>query len=255
MWQIIRGVLTGQNQFASGGMLLMIIGGLGVYLRAVPERRLAMVRRPNHDDDHRKGRRCGIRVGEGMVSGTEFPDANSQSGSRHHHAGERVALIPAPGRHWFWYGGRPFVVYFYRSEESRERITRRIEALTFRTVGRQRAVLQRFVDDVVACHIKRLGVQSSLFTYNDGWDFVEGYAPRLLESVILQPGEKEHLVQDIETSRNHDSDTSVWAFPTIAAICFMGLPGPARHPWYPRWRRISGCRFIRSILPISTTEL
>jgi chaperone BCS1 len=38
MWQFIRSVLSGQNQFASGGMLLMLLGGLGVYLRAVPEK-------------------------------------------------------------------------------------------------------------------------------------------------------------------------------------------------------------------------
>lgn len=29
-------MLTGQSQFASGGLLLMIIGGISVYLRAVP---------------------------------------------------------------------------------------------------------------------------------------------------------------------------------------------------------------------------
>ena len=29
-------VLTGQNEFASGGLLLMIIGGISVWLRAVP---------------------------------------------------------------------------------------------------------------------------------------------------------------------------------------------------------------------------
>ena len=31
-------MLTGQNQFATGGLLLMITGGLSVYLRAVPEK-------------------------------------------------------------------------------------------------------------------------------------------------------------------------------------------------------------------------
>ena len=30
-------VLTGQNEFASGGLLLMIIGGISVWLRAVLE--------------------------------------------------------------------------------------------------------------------------------------------------------------------------------------------------------------------------
>jgi hypothetical protein len=44
-------------------------------------------------------------------------------------------------------------------------------------------------------------VQSRLFGYNEGWDVVEGYAPRLLSSVILQPGEKEYLMQDVERFR------------------------------------------------------
>jgi mitochondrial chaperone BCS1 len=35
---LLKGMLTGQNAFASGGLLLMAIGGLSVYLRAVPEK-------------------------------------------------------------------------------------------------------------------------------------------------------------------------------------------------------------------------
>src|SRR5437899_463538 len=76
---------------------------------------------------------------------------------------ERVALSPAPGTHWFWYSRRPFLVYYYRSEGTRERAARRIESLTFRTLGRKQTFLPDFVDDVVACHVKRLGVQSPLF--------------------------------------------------------------------------------------------
>ena len=40
-------------------------------------------------------------------------------------------------------------------------------------------------------------MQSYLYTYNDGWDYVEGYSPRLLESVVLEPGEKEHMLRDM----------------------------------------------------------
>jgi chaperone BCS1 len=37
MSEIIKSVLSGHNQFASGGLLLMIVGGLGVYVKSVPE--------------------------------------------------------------------------------------------------------------------------------------------------------------------------------------------------------------------------
>jgi hypothetical protein len=39
MLDLLKGMLTGQNAFASGGLLLMVIGGLSVYLRAVREKR------------------------------------------------------------------------------------------------------------------------------------------------------------------------------------------------------------------------
>jgi hypothetical protein len=38
MLELFKSMLTGQNAFASGGLMLMIIGGLSVYLRAVPEK-------------------------------------------------------------------------------------------------------------------------------------------------------------------------------------------------------------------------
>ena len=36
--ELIRQIFGGQNQFAAGGMLLMFVGGIAVYLREIPER-------------------------------------------------------------------------------------------------------------------------------------------------------------------------------------------------------------------------
>jgi chaperone BCS1 len=228
MWQLIRSVLSGQNQFASGGMLLMIIGGLGVYLRAVPETawewlvgQTTMTITVTDDDA------AFVWVKEWFLAQNFLKRIRRVDLDTTMRA-ERVALIPAPGRHWFWYSGRPFAVYFYRTENTLERVSRRIESLTFRTVGRQRDFLQHFVDDVVACHLKRLGVQSFLFTYNDGWDFVEGYAPRLLDSVILQPGDKEHLVQDIENFRKSRQRYECLGVPYHRGYLLYGPPGTGK---------------------------
>ena len=84
------------------------------------------------------------------------------------------------------------------------------------------------VDDVVRCHLKRLGVQSCLCTYNDGWDHSEGYAPRLLESVVLQPGEKEHLVQDIASFRKAKQRYSRLGVPYHRGYLLHGPPGTGK---------------------------
>ena len=228
MVELLKRMLTGQNQLASGGLLLMIIGGLSVYLRAVPESiwywivgQTTMMITVKDDDV------AFVWVKEWFLE-QAFLKRIRRVDLDTTLRGERIALIPAPGCHWFWYGGRPFQVWFSRSEDTRERTARRVESLTFRTLGRRRIFLQHFVDDVVACHIRRLGVQSYLYTYNDGWDHVEGYAPRLLESVVLQPGEKEHLIQDVENFRKSKQRYSRLGIPYHRGYLLYGPPGTGK---------------------------
>src|SRR4029077_18806609 len=228
MLGLLKTMLSGQNAFASGGLMLMIIGGLSVYLRAVPEKlwrwivgQTTMVITVKDDDA------AFVWVKEWFLE-QKFLARIRRVDLDTTMRSERVALIPAPGSHWFWYGGRPYVVYFYRSEEARERMARRAESLTFRTIGRKRSVLQHFVDDVVACHVRRLGVQSSLYAYNEGWDLVEGYAPRLLDSVILLPGEMEHLVQDIDNFRKSKRRYARLGVPYHRGYLFYGPPGTGK---------------------------
>jgi len=206
----------------------MLIGGLGVYLRAVPENvwqwfvgQTTMMITVKDDDA------AFVWVKEWFLE-REFLKRIRRVDLDTTMRAERVALIPAPGKHWFWYGGRPFQAWFLRSENTRERTARRIESLTFRTIGRRQAFLQHFVDDVVACHLRRLGVQSSLFTYDDGWDLAEGYAPRLLDSVILQPGEKESLVQDIENFRKSKQRYARLGVPYRRGYLLYGPPGTGK---------------------------
>ena len=228
MLELLKRILTGQNQFASGGLLLMLIGGLSVYLRAIPEKmwdwivgQTTMMITVKDDDA------AFVWVKEWFLE-QKFLKRMRRIDLDTTLRAERVALIPAPGFHWFWYRGRPFQVWFSRSENTRERNSRRIESLTFRTLGRKQAFLESFVDDVVRCHLKRLGVQSWLYTYNDGWDHSEGYAPRLLESVVLQPGEKEHMVQDIANFRKAKQRYSRLGVPYHRGYLLHGPPGTGK---------------------------
>lgn len=228
MFELLKSMFTGQNQFASGGLLLMIIGGLSVYLRAVPERiwywivnQTTMMITVKDDDA------AFVWVKEWFLE-QRFLKRVRRVDLDTTMRNERIALIPAPGLHWFWYGGRPFQVWFTRTENIRERTAKRVESLTFRTIGRKQPFLQKFADDVVQCHIKRQGVQSYLYTYNDGWDYMYGYLPRTLDSVLLEPGEKEHLVQDISQFRRSKQRYARLGVPYHRGYLLYGPPGTGK---------------------------
>jgi chaperone BCS1 len=142
--------------------------------------------------------------------------------------GAEMALIPAPGRHLFWHARRPFWVWFYRSEDTHGRSQRRIESLTFRTIGRDQAFLKRFVNEIVACHHKKASVASYLHVYDDYWTYVQAYSPRLIDSVILKPGEKEHLMQDLERFRASRTRYRRLGVPYHRGYLLYGPPGTGK---------------------------
>jgi chaperone BCS1 len=228
MIEFLKHVLHGQNQFASGGLLLMLIGAIGAYLRSIPEKLWYWIGSQTtmmitvKDDDA-----AFVWVKEWFLDQKFLKRVRRIDLDTTLHS-ERVALIPAPGLHWFWYAGRPFQVWFSRSENTKERTARRMESLTFRTIGRKQAFLRQFVDDVVRNHHQRRGIQSWLYTYNDGWDYSENYAPRLLESVVLPDGDKERLIEDITRFRSSKQRYSRLGVPYHRGYLLYGPPGTGK---------------------------
>jgi mitochondrial chaperone BCS1 len=228
MVEFLKSMLSGHNQFASGGLLLMIIGVLGVYMRAVPERlwewfvcQTTMMITVKDDDA------AFVWVKEWFLE-QDFLKRIRRVDLDTTLRGETLALIPAPGRHWFWHAGRPFMVHFYRSEDRKGRSPKRSESLTFRTIGRSQEFLKRFVNDVIECHEKSLRLKSSLFVYDDYWTRVPGYFPRLLESVILRPGEKERLIQDVEKFKASKKRYCELGVPYHRGYLLYGPPGTGK---------------------------
>src|ERR1041385_6175980 len=126
MIEFLKAMLSGHNQFASGGLLLMIVGGLGVYMRAVPQRlwewfvqQTTMMITVKDDD----GAFVWVKewfLEQGFLRRIRRVDLDTTL------RGENLALIPAPGKHWFWHAGRPFAVEFHRSEDTRGRFRERL---------------------------------------------------------------------------------------------------------------------------------
>ena len=228
MLEFLRQILGGQNQFASGGLVLMIIGGISVYLRALPvklwfwiiEQTTMMI--TVKDDDAAFDWVKEWFLEQKFLQRIRRVDLDTTL------RGKGTALIPAPGRHRFWYGGRPFWVWFSRSEETKGWTPRRIESLTFRTIGRQQAFLKQFVDEIVACHENKQKASSYLYVYDEGWTYVKAYSPRSLDSVILKPGERERLIEDVEAFRASRQRYRHLGVPYHRGYLLYGPPGTGK---------------------------
>jgi chaperone BCS1 len=236
MFDFLKHVLDGQNQFASGGLLLMILGGIGVFLRALPEKfwwwfvaQTTMTITVKDEDD------AFVWVKEWFLE-QKFLKSIRRVDLDTTLRGVELALIPAPGRHWFLRGRRPFWVWFYRSDDTKGRSQRRVESLTFRTIGRDQSLLKQFVDEVVACHHRKRRMASYLY---------------LLESVLLKPGEKEHLVRDLERFRASRPRYRRLGVPYRRGYLLYGLPGTGKTSLVSA----IGAKFGMSIHVVNLSEL
>jgi chaperone BCS1 len=64
--------------------------------------------------------------------------------------------------------------------------------------------------------------------YNDGWGYVESYSPRVLDSVVLEPGEKEHLLQDVAQFRRSKQRYERLGVPYHRGYLLHGPPGTGK---------------------------
>src|SRR5215469_7840020 len=247
----LKQALGGQNQFASGGLLLMIVGAVGVYMRALPVRlwswliyQTTMMLTVTDDDTAFEWIKEWF-LEQKFLKRVRWLDLDTSL------RGDDAALIPAPGRHRFWYCGRPFWVWFSRKDETQGWTPRRLESLTFRTIGRDPEFLKKFVRDVVACHRRKIRLASYLYLYNEAWRYVCAYTPRVLGSVILKPGEKEDLVEDIRTFRASRERYRRLGVPYHRGYLLYGPPGTGKTSL------VSGLgeKFGMSIYAVNLTEL
>jgi chaperone BCS1 len=251
MHDLLKNLLSGQNQFASGGLLLMIIGAVGVYLRSLPVRlwswliyQTTMLLTVTDDDTAFEWIKEWF-LEQRFLKRVRWLDLDTSL------RGDDAALIPAPGRHRFWYCGRPFWVWFSRKDETQGWTPRRLESLTFRTIGRDPEFLKKFVRDIVACHKRKIRLASYLYQYNEAWRYVCAYTPRVLGSVILKPGEKEELVEDVRSFRTARERYRRLGVPYHRGYLLYGPPGTGKTSLVSAL----GEKFGMSIYVVNLTEL
>jgi chaperone BCS1 len=246
----LKQALGGQNQFASGGLLLMIVGAIGVYLRSLPVRlwswliyQTTMILTVTDDDTafewikewflEQKFLKCA-----GWIWIPVFVVMKRRS-------------FQLPESIVSGIAGRLFWVWFSRKDETQGWTPRRLESLTFRTIGRDPEFLKKFVRDVVACHKRKIRLASYLYQYNEAWRYVFAYTPRVLGSVILKAGEKKNLLEDIQAFRASRERYRRLGVPYHRGYLLYGPPGTGKTSLVSAL----GEKFGMSIYAVNLTEL
>ena len=228
MSEFLKHLFTNQSQFTSSGLLLMLVGGISVFLRELPVKIWEAIVRQTTLSISIKDEDAAFQWVKEWFLEQNFLKRVRRVDLDTTLRGAETALVPAAGTHLFWYRGRPFWVSLHRSDEVKARSQRRSETLTFMTVGREQRFLRAFVAEVAACHHRKVEKASWLYVYDDYWTKVEAYSPRLLESVILPPGEKELLVEDLTRFRGSRERYRRLGIPYHRGYLLYGPPGTGK---------------------------
>jgi mitochondrial chaperone BCS1 len=229
MFEALRNAFGGAHQFASDGILLMIFGGLGVYLRSIPLTafrwligQFTLTVTVRKEDPAFQWVKEWF-LDQPFVSRIREVDVDTRL------RGEVVALVPSQGRHWFWFKSRPFRVERIRNEEESNRRRKQSEWFVFTTLGREQQLLKQFIADIVEAHVRGAKQRSCLFVRaDDYWEHIDAYRPRLLDSVVLRENEKKKLVHDVEKFQASRERYQQLGVPYHRGYLFYGPPGTGK---------------------------
>jgi chaperone BCS1 len=135
-------------------------------------------------------------------------------------------LTPGMGVHWFFWKGN-FVLCWRDFENGKTSENQPIEKIGFRTLGRSHNTLRELVIDA-----EKLATQASLvpvYVYRGGWwRAAPGKSPRLLNSLVLQDGQMDRIMNDLSWFSAAHAWYAERGIPYRRAYLFSGAPGTGK---------------------------
>jgi chaperone BCS1 len=217
-------VPLGENPFLTGGLVLMLAGGLLYYLKRLPYTIYAFVERffivkiELLDDDEsyqwmqvwladklHQARSISVvtrRSNPHSADVDDQPQPNTAGGK------PAVYLVPAVGTYFFWYQGRFVTLNRSRDENSAAMplvggaggatsLARPRESFTLRIFSRDRALARRLIEECRARALPDDGKLDIRVAQYGCWSLGTRIRPRPLDSVILDGAQAEELHADM----------------------------------------------------------
>ena len=224
-------LLHGQNQFASGGLLLMVIGGIAAYFKGIPVAiKNYLVRQltisMNITDDH-----SAFEWVQWWFQNREYSKRmrNVDAFTPWMNSGYSIDLKPAPGSHWFFYHKRPLFISFSRAVEKKGYNQHREESYIMWTWGRDQKFLKNILSEIYR-DFKNTNLERPALKCWSGtsWYKAWSFSPRPLESVILPSGIKKQLIQDIDRFKGSEAWYKSMGVPYHRGYLLYGPPGTGK---------------------------
>src|ERR1035437_1230246 len=224
-------LLHGQNQFASGGLLLMVIGGIAAYFKGIPVAIKNFLMRQltvsmNITDDHNS-----FEWVQWWFQSREYSKRmrNVDAFTPCRDGGYQMSLKPAPGSHWFFYHKRPLFISFMRATEKKGYNSRREESYNLWTWGRDQKFLKNILTEIHGDFTKAYTETPTLKCWSgSNWYTAWSYTPRPLTSVILPSGVKNSLIADIDRFKASEKWYEQMGVPYHRGYLLYGPPGTGK---------------------------
>jgi chaperone BCS1 len=222
-----------QNPVAAGLSATAVIGSIAYHLRQVPGIILNALLRSFSVEltvDSRdaafswvdrwlstqpcSGRTHTMTLRSSNLSDSELPSEN-----------QKWIISPGYGLHWFWWNHRLIVVTRH-FEDAKGNSRQPIERFQFRAVSRSQKILRDIVSSAHDLVTQRNLV--AIRIWRGWWMAAAGKSPRSIETIILQPGQKERILSDL----NWFSMAKDWyverGIPYRRGYLFSGPPGTGK---------------------------
>lgn len=259
---IWNAIANHQNQFLSGGLVLMFVGAVGAYARRLPGRiyhwllsRCIITLDITNEDPvffwlagwlsqqpySRRARNLSVttyrdsygnlqRAGKRNEVACASP---SSPGERTEPQLPEIILTPAPGHHVFFYKRRP--LWLVRNRENQKPseggysfFTK--ETFQIRLIARSQTTARALIEEARQMSYVEREVRTDIYVYTgyDGFRRVDSCAPRPLSSVFLPEGQVEEVVEKVRVFLGTRSRYLQRGIPWRIGFLFHGITGTGK---------------------------
>lgn len=214
-WADVQGFLS-HNQFASGGLLLGLVGAAAAYFRSLPSRAWSFFKSKfiisvevlDKEEIHTwldiwLSRHGYSKRAMRLIAWNRYPDRSAATISERENAKPEIVLSPSPGTHFIRHNGKWLLINKERKENQGGATygngQRFSESITISMIGRDRSFLMSLFEEArEIATSKKKGVECYVPRY-ENWELNSHASPRSIESVVLQEGISDSVINDAKS--------------------------------------------------------